>query len=149
MLVQSRPLSRRRWNCASMSACVTASAGSVRSTTYVESPAHNTPAYRLTQPGAERPSSTPVLTLAEDGELVDQLIRKSAGGYLVIPEITQSAAMPGYVWGADVRRIFQLARENVSFAATLHADGPDDAFAQICEGCGVPDGDASKIAFAV
>src|SRR5256712_7712805 len=68
---------------------------------------------------AERPASTPVLTLAEDGDVVDHLIHRSAGGYLVIPEITQSAAMPGYVWGADVRRIFQLARENVSLAATL------------------------------
>ncbi|HYV21883.1 MAG TPA: hypothetical protein VEN31_04445 [Candidatus Bathyarchaeia archaeon] len=98
---------------------------------------------------AERPASAPVLTLAEDGELIDQLISKSAGGYLVIPEITQSAAMPGYVWGADVRRIFEMAKENVSLAATLHAEGPEDAFAQICQGCGVPDRDASRIAFAV
>ncbi len=98
---------------------------------------------------AERPPSAPVLTLAEDGELIDQLISKSAGGYLVIPEITQSAAMPGYVWGADVRRIFEMAKENVSLAATLHAEGPEDAFAQICQGCGVPDRDASRIAFAV
>ncbi len=37
----------------------------------------------------------------------------------------------------------------VSLAATLHAEGPEDAFAQICEGSGVPDGDASKIAFTV
>src|SRR5437899_7222771 len=35
---------------------------------------------------AERPASTPVVTLAEDGE-IDQLVSKSAGGYLVIPEI--------------------------------------------------------------
>ncbi len=98
---------------------------------------------------AERPASAPVLTLAEDGELIDQLISKSAGGYLVIPEITQSAAMPGYVWGADVRRIFEMAKENVSLAATLHAEGPEDAFAQICQGCGVPGRDDSRIAFAV
>jgi Flp pilus assembly CpaF family ATPase len=98
---------------------------------------------------AERPASAPVLTLAEDGELVDQLIKKCAGGYLVIPEITPSAAMPGYIWGADVHRIFKTARAHVSLAATLHADGPADAFAQICEGCGVPDGEASKIRFVV
>jgi hypothetical protein len=98
---------------------------------------------------AERPAGSPVVTLAEDGEDVDQLIKKSAGGYLVIPEITQSAAMPGYIWGAEVRRIFKAAKEDVSLAATLHADGPDDAFAQICEGCRVPDADASRIAFAV
>jgi type IV secretory pathway ATPase VirB11/archaellum biosynthesis ATPase len=98
---------------------------------------------------AERPASSPVMTLAEDGQDIDQLVKKSAGGYLVIPEIAQSAAMPGYIWGADVRRIFTAAKEGVSLAATLHADGPDDAFAQICQGCGVPDADASKIKFAV
>jgi type IV secretory pathway ATPase VirB11/archaellum biosynthesis ATPase len=98
---------------------------------------------------AERPASSPVTTLAEDGDVVDELLKKSAGGYLVIPEITQSAAMPGYIWGADVRRIFKSAKEGVSLAATLHAEGPDEAFAQICKGCGVPDADAAKIKFAV
>ena len=98
---------------------------------------------------AERPRSTPVMTLAQDGQDIDQLVKKATGGYLVIPEITQSAAMPGYIWGADVRRIFKSAKEDVSLAATLHADGPEDAFAQISEGCGVPDADASKIAYAV
>ncbi|MEA2626596.1 MAG: hypothetical protein QOD06_2641 [Candidatus Binatota bacterium] len=99
---------------------------------------------------AERPPSSPVLTIAEDGNDIDELIKKSSGGYLVIPEITKSAAMPGYIWGADVRRIFAAAKDDVfSLAATLHAEGPDDAFAQICGGCGVPDEDASKISFAV
>lgn len=97
---------------------------------------------------AERPSSSPVLTIAEDGDEIGELTKKSAGGYLVIPEITKSAAMPGYIWGADVRRIFAAAKDDVSLAATLHAEGPDDAFAQI-GGCDVPDKDASKISFAV
>lgn len=98
---------------------------------------------------AERPRSTPVVTVAEDGDVIDDLVKKSAGGYLVIPEITQSAAMPGYIWGADVRRIFKTTKDHTAIAATLHADGPDDAFAQICDGSRVPDSDASKIAFAV
>jgi hypothetical protein len=98
---------------------------------------------------AERSPESPVMTLAQDGTDIDQLIKKSAGGYLVIPEIAKGAAMPGYIWGADVRRIFKVAKEGVSLAATLHADGPEDAFEQICKGCGVPDAEASKIAFAV
>jgi len=98
---------------------------------------------------AERPASSPVMTLAQDGQDIAQLLKKSAGGYLVIPEIAQGAAMPGYIWGADVRRIFKAAKAGVSLAATLHADGPDDAFAQICQGCGVPDTEAKKIEFAV
>jgi hypothetical protein len=98
---------------------------------------------------AERPKPSPVTTLAEDGEVIDQLLKESASGYLVIPEITTSGAMPGYIWGADVRRIFKSATDDVSLAATLHAEGPDDAFAQICGGCGVPDAEAAKIRFAV
>ena len=98
---------------------------------------------------AERPASSPVLTIAEDGNDIDELVKKSAGGYLVIPEITKSAAMPGYIWGDDVRRIFKTVNEDVSLAATLHAEGSDDAFAQICAGCGVSDEQASKISFAV
>jgi type IV secretory pathway ATPase VirB11/archaellum biosynthesis ATPase len=98
---------------------------------------------------AERPAGTPLMTLAEDGTEIDELIKKSAGGYLIIPEVAKGAAMPGYIWGADVRRIFKTAKDGVSLAATLHADGPDDAFAQICQGCGVPDADASKIRYAV
>jgi type IV secretory pathway ATPase VirB11/archaellum biosynthesis ATPase len=98
---------------------------------------------------AERPASTPVQTVGEDEAEIDDLVKRSAAGYLVIPEITQSAAMPGYIWGSDVRRIFKSAKENVSLAATLHAEGPDDAFAQICKGCGVPDNDASRVAYVV
>src|SRR5438067_1481232 len=79
---------------------------------------------------AERPNAAAVMTLAEDGENVDELLKKSAGGYIVIPEITQSAAMPGYIWGAEVRRIFRAAKEGVSLAATLHGEGPDPALTQ-------------------
>lgn len=98
---------------------------------------------------AERPQKSPLMTLAQDGQDADDLLKRSAGGYLVIPEIARGAAMPGYIWGADVRRIFKAVPDDVSLAATLHADGPEDAFAQICKGCEVPDALASKIAFAV
>jgi hypothetical protein len=98
---------------------------------------------------AERPRSAPMVTLAEDGDDVEQLVKQSAGGYLVVPEIARSAAMPGYIWGADVRRVFEATKNGVSLAATLHAEGPEDAFAQICEGCGISDADAGRITAAV
>jgi hypothetical protein len=98
---------------------------------------------------AERPRSAPLRTLAEDGDDIGALLAASANGYLIVPEVTQSAAMPGYVWGGPVRRIFRGIGDGVSLAATLHAEGPEDAFAQICAGCGVPDADARKIALTV
>jgi Flp pilus assembly CpaF family ATPase len=98
---------------------------------------------------AERPKSAPFRTLGEDGDDVAELLAGSVGGYIVIPEITQSAAMPGYIWGAPVRRVFAAIGERVALAATLHAQSVEDAFAQICRGCGVPDGDAAKISLAM
>jgi hypothetical protein len=98
---------------------------------------------------AERPRSAPVRTLARDGDDPDELVAASANGYVVIPEITQSSAMPGYVWGEPVRRIFASVGGRIALAATLHADGPDDAFRQICGGCGVPDEDAAKVSLVV
>jgi len=98
---------------------------------------------------AERPKSAPVRTLAEDGDDISLLLAQSRNGYLIVPEVTQSGAMPGYIWGEPVRQVFRSVGDGVSLAATLHADGPADAFAQICKGCGVPDEDARKISLAV
>jgi len=98
---------------------------------------------------AERPASAPLRTLGESGDTLDEILRESDAGYFVIPEITQSAAMPGYVWGAPVRRILKEVGAGVALAVTLHADGTEEAFAQICDGCKVPDADASKIGLAV
>src|SRR4051794_2557527 len=68
---------------------------------------------------AERPASTPLMTVAQDGADVDDLIKRSSGGYLLIPEIARGAAMPGYIWDGDVRRIFKTLNKDVSLAATL------------------------------
>src|SRR5438309_2214293 len=118
MAVQSGPLSCIRWHCASTACCRSARDASVSATASTASPRLAGKSTVLRAILAERPTSAPVLTLAEDGELLDQLIKKSAGGYLVIPEIAPSAAMPGYIWGADVRRLFKAVPQEVSLAAT-------------------------------
>ena len=97
----------------------------------------------------ERPPSSPVRTVAEDGEDIDELLAESRGGYLVIPEISRGGFAPGYIWGAPVRRIFEGVGDGVSLALALHAPDPDEAFAIICRGCGVPDPDAAKISLVV
>jgi len=97
----------------------------------------------------ERPRSSPVRTVAEDGDDIDALLASSRGGYIVIPEISRGGFAPGYIWGAPVRRIFKGVGEGVSLAVALHAPGPEEAFALICRGCGVPDADAAKISLVV
>jgi len=93
--------------------------------------------------------STPVVTLGYDGDEVDPLVAKAKGGYLVVPEISRGAWSPGYVWGEPVRRAFSGITQGSALATALHAPDPDEAFGIICQGCGVPDEHAARIALVV
>ena len=93
--------------------------------------------------------SKPVLTLGSDGDEVDPLIEKARGGYLVVPEISRGAWSTGYVWGDPVRRAFNGVTQGTALATALHAPDPDEAFAIICRGCGVPDAHAARISLVV
>jgi len=97
----------------------------------------------------ERPKSAPLRTIAEDGDDTGELLRQSRGGYIRIPEISRYPAAPGYIWGPPVRKVFAATGDGVSLAAALHAPDPEEAFATICDGCGVSDADAAKVEIVV
>lgn len=96
---------------------------------------------------AEQPA--PVLTLGYDGEDVDPLVERAKGGYLVVPEIARGKWSAGYVWGEPVRRAFNGITQGTALATALHAPDPDEAFAIICNGCGVPDAHAARISLVI
>jgi hypothetical protein len=97
---------------------------------------------------AER--ETPIRSVTGEPTEVARLRAADGRGYLVIPEISQHPVMPGYIWGAAVRRVFGVVAERgYALAAALHAPGAAEAFAAVCGGCGVPDAHASRIALAV
>ncbi len=91
----------------------------------------------------------PVVTLGHDGDDVTELIPRAKDGYLVVPEISRGAWGAGYVWGAPVRQAFAGIATGAALATALHAPDPDEAFAIICRGCGVPDADAARISLVV
>lgn len=91
----------------------------------------------------------PVLTLGYDGEDVDPLVERAKGGYLVVPEIARGKWSAGYVWGEPVRRAFNGISQGTALATALHAPDPDEAFAIICNGCGVPDAHAARVSLVV
>jgi hypothetical protein len=98
---------------------------------------------------AERSRDAPLRTVAEHGDDIAELLAASGGGYICIPEISRFPAAPGYIWGAKVRKVFAGVGSGVSLAAALHAPDPGEAFAAICDGCGVPDADAAKVEVVV
>ena len=93
--------------------------------------------------------SKPVLALGYDGDVVDPLIEKAKGGYLIVPEISRGAWSAGYVFGEPVRRAFNGITQGTALATALHAPDPDEAFSIICQGCGVPDAHAARISLMV
>lgn len=98
---------------------------------------------------AERPRRSPLRTVGDDGVDIDALAAASAGGYLVIPEISEYPVAPGYIWGAPVRRVFARLGDGVALAAALHAPGADEAMAVVCRGNRVPDEQAAHVALVV
>ena len=98
----------------------------------------------LARAGSDTPIRTVTGTAAESARL-----RAGDGrGYLHIPEISE-AAVPGYIWGEPVRRVFALLGRGYALAAALHAGGVDEAFDIVCAGNGVPDHDAARLHLAV
>lgn len=93
--------------------------------------------------------SGPVVTLGYDGDDVTELAPRAKGGYLVVPEVSRGAWGNGYVWGEPVRAAFAGIAAGTALATALHAPDPDEAFAIICRGCGVPDADAARISLVV
>lgn len=98
---------------------------------------------------AHAPGTAPIQIVLGDGSDADQLLARSRDGYIVIPEISEGAWAPGYIWGDPVRRIFNGLERGVSLATALHAPAIDDAFAIICGRNGVPDADAARLELVV
>lgn len=98
----------------------------------------------------QREKAVPVRTVT--GALAEQekLRQTSEGGYLIIPEISNSRVPESpYLWGEPVRRIFKTLASGYSLAVTLHAAGVNEAFAILSKQDGIPDDEASRIRLAV
>lgn len=87
----------------------------------------------------------PIRELGSDGVDVARLAAEAHGGYLVVPEVSQHPVTPGYVWGAPVRQAFRAIAGGAALAASLHADGVNEALEIIRSGNEVPDEDVARL----
>ena len=94
------------------------------------------------------PEGTPVRSLVNHPDDVDGLSSQPAGGYLVVPEVSQ-APVPGYIWGEPVRRVFGLLEDRYSLATALHAPGLNEAFEVLTRDNALPDEHASRLQLMV
>jgi hypothetical protein len=92
---------------------------------------------------AMRPPEMPAHLVAGEPEVMERLTRERRGGYLVVAEFAP-APVPGYIWGAPVRRVFEAVHAGgYALQTALHAPGVDEAIVEVTRGNGVSDEQAS------
>lgn len=96
----------------------------------------------------QRQGSMPVRVTDGSQSQLRTFGRAEERGYLVIPEIAD-APVPGYLWGASVRRVFAALEKGFSLATALHSSGAEETFDVICRQNAVPDEDAERISLVV
>jgi type IV secretory pathway ATPase VirB11/archaellum biosynthesis ATPase len=94
---------------------------------------------------AHAPPGTPLHPLSRDAGPHFGMPPEPDGGYLFMAEIS-GVGFPEYLWGAEVRTVFErVARGGLSLATSLHAGSLAEAFEVIGRENSVPDQHASLI----
>ena len=89
------------------------------------------------------PGSVPRHDLTGDRAQMDALAASPDGGYLVVSEFSDHT--PRYLRGQQVVQVFDTAERGFSIAGTLHADTPEDAFAELRSHGPIPDSHLERI----
>ena len=89
------------------------------------------------------PGSVPRHDLSGDRAQMDALAASPDGGYLVVSEFSDHT--PSYLRGQQVVQVFDTAEHGFSIAGTLHADTPQDAFAELRSHGPIPDSQLERI----
>jgi len=98
---------------------------------------------------ALRPPDMPIHHVAGEPEVMERLKRERRGGYLVVAEFAY-APVPGYIWGAPVRRVLETVHEGgYALQTALHAPGPEAGIMEVTHGNGVSDEHASTFKLVV
>jgi len=91
-----------------------------------------------------RPSGTPVHQLSRDAGPGLGIPAEPDAGFLLMSEIS-GVGFPEYLWGSEVRLVFEALGRGFSLATALHAGGLEEAFEVITGANAVPGGHAARI----
>jgi type IV secretory pathway ATPase VirB11/archaellum biosynthesis ATPase len=94
------------------------------------------------------PEGTPVHALSGEIDEMREFASSPDGGYLEVGEISDQKPIR-YIWGEPVKVLFETLRTGFSFVTTMHTEGVEDVFTQICAVNDVSDADASTIEYVV
>lgn len=93
------------------------------------------------------PGSVPRHDLTGDRAEMDALAAAPDGGYLVVSEFSDHT--PRYLRGEQVVQVFDTADRGFSIGGTLHADTPEQTFAELRSHGPIPDSQLGSIGYLV
>jgi type IV secretory pathway ATPase VirB11/archaellum biosynthesis ATPase len=94
-----------------------------------------------------RPEDISIHYVSENMGLTENLLKanRARKRYLVALEFSP-ADVPGYIWGEDIIKMFELAKNGrYGLQACLHSESAEEAISELTENIGVSDQDASLI----
>lgn len=94
------------------------------------------------------PKGAPIHALDGTIEEIREFANPPDHGYLEVGEISDQTPSR-YIWKEPVRALFETLGAGYSLATTMHADGVDDLFRQLCVENMVSDAGASIIQYVV
>lgn len=92
-----------------------------------------------------RDNNTPLHFVSENLQVTEKLLEvEKDGGYLVVSEFNP-VEVPGYIWGEDAKKVFQLSKKGYSLQGCIHSSNAQDAIVKLTKENGITDEDASLI----
>lgn len=96
-----------------------------------------------------RPKNVSLHYASDNMEVTEKLLNvEKHGGYLVVDEFSDYD-QPGYLWGEQVKHVFQMLKKGYSLQASLHAENAQDAILELTQKNGISDEDASQIQLVI
>ncbi|MBP39017.1 MAG: hypothetical protein CL726_06840 [Chloroflexi bacterium] len=94
------------------------------------------------------PGGTPIHAMSGDIQEIRDFAGANRGGYLEVGEISDHNP-ERYIWHEPVRALFETLRTGYSLATTMHSEGVEDVFDQICRVNAVTDTDAATLEYVL
>ena len=94
------------------------------------------------------PDGTPVHALSGEIDEMQEFAGSPDGGYLEVGEISDQKPVR-YIRGEPVKVLFETLRTGFSFVTTMHTEGVEDVFHQICSANDISNADASIIDYVI
>lgn len=96
-----------------------------------------------------RPKNVSLHYASDNWQVTEKLLQvEKHGGYLVVDEFSDYD-YPGYLWGEQIKHVFQMLKIGYALQASLHAESVEDAILELTQKNQISDEEACQIQLVI